>query len=47
MKPDRKKVWISWAVWLVLILILARTIRGERNVGVTVEADGLSFETDS
>ena len=47
MKLDRKKVWISWAVWLVIILILARTMKGEKIVGVTVETDGLSFETDS
>lgn len=47
MKPDRKKAWISWTVWLVVILILARTMKGEKIVGVTVESDGLSFETDS
>lgn len=47
MKPDKKKVWISWVVWLAVILILARTMKGEKSVGVTVEPDGLSFETDS
>lgn len=47
MKLDKKKVWVSWAVWLVVILILARYWNGEKIVGVTVEADGLSFEADS
>lgn len=47
MKADKKKVWISWAVWLVIILILAKLMGGEKAVGVTVEENGLSFETDS
>ena len=47
MKLDRKKFWISWAVWAVVILILSRFMGSERVVGVTVESDGLSFETDS
>ena len=47
MKLDRKKFWISWAVWAVVILILSRFMGSEKVVGVTVESDGLSFETDS
>lgn len=47
MKLDKKKAWISWVVWLAVILILARTMKGEKIVGVTMESDGLSFETDS
>lgn len=47
MKTDRKRVWISWAVWAVVILILSRFMGSEKAVGVNVESDGLSFETDS
>lgn len=47
MKPGKKRAWLSWTIWLVVILILAKFMNGEKVVGATVEADGLSFKTDS
>lgn len=46
-KENKRKVWLSWIVWIVVILILSRSLSGEQKVAVTVEADGLSFQTES
>lgn len=46
-KENKRKIWLSWIVWIVVILILSRSMSGEQKVAVTVEADGLSFQTES
>lgn len=47
MKMDKRKTWISWAAWLVIILILAKVMNSGSVTAVTVEENGLSFAAES
>lgn len=47
MKQERKRIWISWALWLAVILVLAQFMRREVVLTVTAQEEGLSFLTAS
>lgn len=47
-KQDKKRIWISWILWIAVILILARVMGGGSQViAVTIEEDGLSLLSEA
>lgn len=49
MKKDKDQIksWLSWAVWIIVIVILSRFMGGGLAVNVTMDADRLYLETKS
>lgn len=46
-KNDRKKAWISWIIWLGVILALANVMGTGTVDSTTMDAEGLYFESAS
>lgn len=46
-KNDRKKAWISWIIWLGVILVLANVMGTGTVDSTTMDAEGLYFESAS